>query len=95
MLRAWGASIPNTIAAVLLKIRDQTGKVPHVYFGWTEGNPLKYLATWRASSSSARATSPLSRTKFCAAPNPTPKSGRRFTSAEVRARQVHLSAIGA
>jgi hypothetical protein len=44
ILRAQGASIPNTIAAVLLEIRDVTGKRPHVYFGWTEGNPLKYLA---------------------------------------------------
>ena len=25
-------------------IRDRTGCRPHVYFGWTEGNPLKYLA---------------------------------------------------
>ncbi len=44
VLRAVGASIPNTIAAVLLAIRDETGCRPHVYFGWTEGNPLKYLA---------------------------------------------------
>ncbi len=44
ILRAIGSSIPNTIAAVLLAIRDETGCRPHVYFGWTEGNPLKYLA---------------------------------------------------
>lgn len=44
ILRAIGASVPNTIAAVLLGIRDQTGCRPHAYFGWTEGNPLKYLA---------------------------------------------------
>jgi hypothetical protein len=44
VLRADGASIPNAIAAVLLAIRDETGCRPHVYFGWTEGNPLKYLA---------------------------------------------------
>ncbi len=43
-LRAEGASVPNTIAAVLLAIRDRTGRRPHVYFGWVEGNPLKYLA---------------------------------------------------
>ena len=24
--------------------RDRTGKRPHAYFGWTEGNPIKYLA---------------------------------------------------
>jgi hypothetical protein len=44
VLRAKGSSIPNTIAAVLLAIRDRAGIQPHIYFGWTEGNPLKYLA---------------------------------------------------
>lgn len=44
ILRAVGSSVPNTIAAVLLAIRDETGCRPHVYFGWTEGNPLKFLA---------------------------------------------------
>jgi hypothetical protein len=44
VLRVYSASVPNAIAAVLLAIRDQTGKRPHAYFGWTEGNPLKYLA---------------------------------------------------
>lgn len=36
-------AIPNTIAAVLLRIRDVTGVNPDVYFGWTEGNPLANL----------------------------------------------------
>jgi len=44
ILRAVGASVPNTIAAVLLAIQQETGCRPHVYFGWTEGNPLKFLA---------------------------------------------------
>ena len=43
ILHAEGAAVPNTIAAVLMEIRDRTGKRPHIYFGWTEGNPLKYL----------------------------------------------------
>jgi hypothetical protein len=44
VLTAESASVPNAIAATLLAIRDQTGMHPHVYFGWSEGNPLKYLA---------------------------------------------------
>jgi hypothetical protein len=43
ILRAESSSVPNGIAAFLLYIRDQTGKLPHAYFGWTEGNPILYL----------------------------------------------------
>ncbi|MEU1301701.1 amino acid transporter [Streptomyces shenzhenensis] len=42
-LRAAGPTVPNTIAAVLLALRDRTGEVPHVYFSWTEGNPIPLL----------------------------------------------------
>ncbi len=34
------SSVPNAIAALLLHIRDQTGVKPHIYFEWTEGNPI-------------------------------------------------------
>jgi hypothetical protein len=44
VLNVDGASVPNALAATLLAIRDRTDKRPHAYFGWTEGNPLKYLA---------------------------------------------------
>ncbi|MGV0028674.1 amino acid transporter [Phormidesmis priestleyi] len=43
ILRARSAAVPNAIAAILLAIRDETGKLPHVYFGWIEGNPIRYL----------------------------------------------------
>jgi hypothetical protein len=29
--------------ALLLYLRDQTGQLPHVYFGWTEGSPVRSL----------------------------------------------------
>lgn len=43
ILRAEGPTIPNSIAAVLLDIRDRTGKKPHVYFNWNEGNPVVHM----------------------------------------------------
>lgn len=43
ILRAESAAVPNAIAAILLHLRDQTGKLPHAYFGWVEGNPIQYL----------------------------------------------------
>ncbi len=43
ILRTKSPSVPNAIAAFLLHVRNETGQIPHVYFGWTEGNPLVYV----------------------------------------------------
>ncbi|HWP49329.1 MAG TPA: hypothetical protein VNM22_19385 [Candidatus Limnocylindrales bacterium] len=43
VLRAEGTAVPNAIAAFLLYLRDKTGKIPHVYFEWAEGNPITNL----------------------------------------------------
>jgi hypothetical protein len=49
VLQVTSGNVPNTIAAVLIEIRDQTGTVPEVYFQWSEGNPIsnmfKFLIT--------------------------------------------------
>ena len=46
ILRTESPAVPNAIAALLLHLRDMTGKIPHVYFGWSEGNPIMYLARY-------------------------------------------------
>ena len=48
VLRCDSPAIPNAIAAFLLHVRDTTGKMPHVYFGWTEGNPIVYVVKYIA-----------------------------------------------
>src|ERR1044072_2203701 len=48
VMRSESPAVPNAIAAFLLHVRDMTGKLPHVYFGWSEGNPLKYLLKYIA-----------------------------------------------
>ena len=49
VLQVTSANVPNTIASILLEIRDVTGVVPGIYFEWTEGNPVsnmfRYLIT--------------------------------------------------
>lgn len=48
ILRTTSPAVPNAIAAFLLFLRNETGKLPHVYFGWSEGNPVSYLLKYIA-----------------------------------------------
>ena len=42
-------AIPNALAALMLHVRDtHGGKIPHIYFSWTEGNPLLYVVKYLA-----------------------------------------------
>ncbi len=43
VLTVEASSIPNALAALVLDIRDRTGVRPHIYFEWTEGNPLMHV----------------------------------------------------
>jgi hypothetical protein len=40
------SSVPSAIAALLLWIRDTTHRRPHIYFEWTEGNPVANFARY-------------------------------------------------
>ncbi len=44
ILQLHASNVPNATAAVLLHVRDVTGLIPHIYFRWTEGNPLLNMA---------------------------------------------------
>lgn len=48
IIRIQSPSVPNAIAAFLLYVRDQTGKIPHVYFEWSESSPIFKAFTFLA-----------------------------------------------
>ncbi|MDQ4054856.1 MAG: amino acid transporter [Actinomycetota bacterium] len=44
VLTVEATTVPNALAALVLDIRDRTAARPHIYFEWTEGNPIVHLA---------------------------------------------------
>ena len=95
---ATAPAVPNAIAGLLLHIRDRTGKVPHAYFGWTEGNPIAYLLKFLAFGEGdigagqprgAAADRARSRTAPAHPPWLTPPRRLRRRSRRRRGRDVH------
>jgi hypothetical protein len=43
ILKCQSPAVPNALAAILLDTRDRTDQMPHLYLGWTEGNPVAYI----------------------------------------------------
>jgi len=44
ILRVEATTVPNALAALLLHIRDtHGGKIPHIYFSWSEENPVSAM----------------------------------------------------
>lgn len=43
ILRTSSPSVPNAIAAILVYVQKEKHHNPHVYFKWTEGNPVAHL----------------------------------------------------
>ena len=44
VLRTGSTAVPNALAAIMLRVRDDTGHRPHLHFKWSEGNPIGHLA---------------------------------------------------
>jgi hypothetical protein len=40
IFRATSAAVPNSIAALLIYLKEATGCIPHAYFHWTDVNPV-------------------------------------------------------
>jgi hypothetical protein len=79
VLTVTGASVPNTLASLLLDIRDRTGVRPHIYFEWTEGNPARHLLRFLLFGVGEVAPSLV---RSPAEPNPTPADGPTSTPAD-------------
>jgi hypothetical protein len=43
ILSARSPVIPNAFAALLIDLEHQSGKIPHAYFSWMEGNPIAHF----------------------------------------------------
>ena len=85
ILEVHGPVVPNTIASVLLHIRDVTGLMPHIYFRWTEGNPvtnlLRFLVPGRGRD---RTRHPRGAARSRTRRHQAPLGPRRLTAGDIR-----------
>jgi hypothetical protein len=79
VLRTRSPAVPNAIAAFLLHARDMTGQIPHVYFGWTEGNPIWYVLKFIFFGEGD--TAPVTHKRSCGRLSLISRAGPPFTSA--------------
>ncbi|MGW0207603.1 hypothetical protein ACWDZ8_17925 [Streptomyces sp. NPDC003233] len=73
LLRVQGRTMPDTIVAILLELRDRTGEVPHACFSWSEDGPVGLLLRFWSSATEKRPQSPA---RSCAAPSRSRSGGR-------------------
>ena len=78
VLQVASGNVPNTLAAVLLEIRDVAGIAPDIYFEWTEGNPISNM--FRFLTTGTGEVAPVTREVL-----------RRAESNRVRRPDVHVS----
>ena len=78
VLQVASGNVPNTLAAVLLEIRDVAGIAPDIYFEWTEGNPISNM--FRFLITGTGEVAPVTREVL-----------RRAESNRVRRPDVHVS----
>lgn len=46
ILEASATSVPTALAAIAMHVRDTTDIMPHIYFRWTEGSPVKNMLSF-------------------------------------------------
>jgi hypothetical protein len=84
------STVPNALAALLLAVRDQTDRLPHIYFEWSEGNPAANLV--RFLFFGVGEVAPVTR-EIIRRAEPDRSAARTFTSGDVPRPSPALSQV--